>query len=190
MNEEELLQSLIFCYLCYYPENKTASTSLLISYCMHVICNNCIKETDYCVICNTKTTFVPLNKSISSKLKRNPTELFSRPVDISMFQITSSINLIEYLKEQIKVYKKLLKLARIEIEKLKSKNEQRNIKRSINKKESINNDKIKKVCDIIKTTKRKSDKSTSVLDFSNSSYTAGRLTIPKDFNPYKKFYRK
>ncbi|WUR02874.1 ring finger protein 212B (R212B) [Vairimorpha necatrix] len=192
MNEEEILKSLIFCNICYYPEYKSKSSSLLISYCMHVVCNTCLSELDYCPICNSKTTFMPITNSLSSKLTKNPTELFSRPVDICMFQVNSSINLIEYLREQIKIQKKLLKLAKMEIEKLKNqpKSNIKQIRTEEKNKNVVNNEKIKKVCDIIKTSKKKSDKSTSILDFSNSSCTTGRLTIPKDFNPYKKFYRK
>lgn len=207
MNQDDILNSLIFCNVCYYPHNnnKLAQCSskvaynkfdLLISYCMHIICTNCIKETDFCMICNTSTSFISITSTISSKLKKNPTELFSRPIDISMFQVNSSINLIEYLKDNIKTYKKLLNLARCEIEKLKKespkrKNNIRNNKIPVDI--GKNEDKIKKVCNIIKNSKRKNEKSESVLDFSNvtdSSYTTGRLTIPKDFNPYKKFYRK
>jgi hypothetical protein len=198
MNQEEILNSLIFCNVCYYPHNSQKKCDLLISYCMHIVCINCIKETDYCVICSTSTSFVPINSTINSKLKKTPSELFARPIEISMFQVNSSINLIEYMKDEINTYKKLLKLARCEIEKLKKEiNPKRSAGISRSRKPALdtgqNADKVKKVCNIIKNTKRKSERSTSVLDFSNatdSSYNTGRLTIPKDFNPYKKFYRK
>lgn len=207
MNQDDILNSLIFCNVCYHPHNnnklvqnnsKLANNrfDLLISYCMHIICTNCIKETDFCTICNTSTSFIPITSTISGKLKKNPTELFSRPIDISMFQVNSSINLIEYLKDNIKTYKKLLNLARCEIEKLKKetiKKKNEIVRKKISIDIGKNEDKIKKVCNIIRNSKRKNEKSESVLDFSNAtdnSYNTGRLTIPKDFNPYKKFYRK
>lgn len=180
VDNDEILNLLIFCNICYYPhKSKQESLKLLISYCMHIICTKCIKETDYCLICNTSTSFVPLNSTIKKKINRNPTELFARPTDIAMFQINSSINLIEYYREEINTYKKLLKLARCKITNLQKKSayeQQKNIRKKTNLTKEV----------VSKITKG----SSAVLNFSNSSVNSNRLTIPKNFNPYKKFYRK
>ncbi|EQB61611.1 hypothetical protein NAPIS_ORF00805 [Vairimorpha apis BRL 01] len=92
-----------------------------------------------------------------------------------MFQINSSINLIEYYREEIYTYKKLLKLARCKITNLQ-------------KKVHMSNKKYKKKTNLTKEVVSKITKgSSAVLNFSNSSVNSNRLTIPKNFNPYKNF---
>lgn len=187
MDNDELLNLLIFCNVCYYPhKQKQESLKLLISYCMHIVCTKCLKETDYCIVCCTSTTLVPLNNTIKKKINRNPSELFARPTDITMFQINSSINLIEYYREEIHTYKKLLKLARLKITNLQKNAGQAKLKIESSKPKSY-----KHTSNITKEIVSKMTKdSSAVLNFSNSSVNSNRLTIPKNFNPYKKFYRK
>lgn len=186
MNDKEVLEQLLFCNSCYYPhKGKTGrSVTLLISHCMHLVCTSCMQDTRFCPVCCSETSFVPVSNSISRQLKKNVSELFIRPVDVSMFQISNAMSLISFLSEEVASYKKLLIMAKNEIGRLKKskrkmplsetnrKNCQKKFSNHLFKKESKSNDRI--------------------LNFSNLSTSSvnQRISLPKNFKPYQNYYRK
>jgi hypothetical protein len=60
-----------------------------------------------------------LKDEFKSKLLKNPSDMFIRPVEICMFQLSSALNLILHLKSEINKYKNLLRRAKEELERMK-----------------------------------------------------------------------
>lgn len=147
---------------------------------------------------------------------KTPSQLFINPIDITMFQLSSAINIIAHMKTEIESYKTLLRKAKNEIEKMKGAfKENVPLKQSLTKKNIQN--KIRKIYALpakpkgkdielmsasIASKKRKprakaSNTIANVLDFSECdknddslSSVNSRITIPKGFDPYKRNFRK
>ncbi|KAF9762703.1 hypothetical protein NGRA_1808 [Nosema granulosis] len=183
MNDKEVLEQLLFCNLCYFPhKGKTGrSVTLLISYCMHLVCTSCMQDTRMCPVCGSETTFVQVSKSISRQLKKNVSELFVRPIDVSMFQISSAMSLVSFLMEEVSSYKKLLIMAKNEICKLKKPKKNLPLHETERTNDKYTNHLFKR-----------DSKTNAVLNFSNLSTSSvnQRISLPKNFKPYKKYYRK
>ncbi|TBU00577.1 hypothetical protein CWI39_1641p0020 [Hamiltosporidium magnivora] len=117
MNDKKILNVLIYCNICYksYDNSKEEDSNLFISDCMHIVCKDCIEDIDFCKVCGKNNDFKLINQDLKKILTKNPTEMFIKPVDISMFQLSSSLNLILHLKYELNTYKDLLKRAKNEL---------------------------------------------------------------------------
>nr|AJA32515.1 sec61-beta [Nosema pernyi] len=176
MNEAEVLDKLLFCNLCFAPHKKKKVSTLLISYCMHVVCSSCLEDSRLCPVCCSDTSFTPITHTISKKLKSDVSELFTKPIDLAMFQLGASLNLISFLSEELASYKRLLNMAKREIENLRNNNNKSKSNKSYGR--IINN--------------KSRDNIPTILNFSNVSTSSvnQRISLPKGYKAYRKHSRK
>lgn len=76
---------------------------------MHLICIICIKK-DFsnCIVCFKRSEFSILTTKLRGELIANPCVNFNKPMEISMFQLSSAVNLIIHLKDENRKYRELL----------------------------------------------------------------------------------
>ncbi len=110
--EQSILSILLYCHNC--KANK--STKYFIGDCSHLLCENCITDFEVCKICKDASSFVFVDKEKRKRLVSNPSLFFMEPINNSVFQMNSAINLIYHYKEQIQIYKNLLRKAKEELE--------------------------------------------------------------------------
>lgn len=178
MKEENILEILIYCNYC----RSTKQSKYFLGDCSHLLCNNCLSNYDYCKLCRDTTNFFLVEKENRKKLLKNPAENFNESFKYTLFQLNSAVNLVYYYKEQIEVYKKLLK---------KAKNELELSKRSKHiQEESLDNDFInKRITQIYKKGKINSvltDKNRNNDKFNSSLTNGSRITLEK----HKRFFKK
>ncbi|KAM0687079.1 hypothetical protein COBT_001691 [Conglomerata obtusa] len=118
MSEKQLFKSLIYCYKCYKP--STTATHFYIGECMHITCKSCFTDINRCIVCQSKNAFKLLDDVFIQKLLQNPTQAFIEPIESSMFQISSAMNLIEKQKGEIAKLHRLLRRAKDEMTRLKN----------------------------------------------------------------------
>ncbi|RVD91098.1 zinc ring-type protein [Tubulinosema ratisbonensis] len=112
MKEEHILQILIYCQYC----RTTTQPKYFLGDCSHLLCENCLSNFDYCKICKDSTNFILVEKDTKKKILKNPSENFNDSFKFTLFQLNSAVNLVYHYKEQIEIYKKLLKKAKNELE--------------------------------------------------------------------------
>ncbi|KCZ80113.1 hypothetical protein H312_01851 [Anncaliia algerae PRA339] len=171
MHEHNVLKVLVYCHSC----NSRKNDKLFLGDCSHLFCENCINNFEYCKICKDASSFIFIDKEKFKQILCNPTHTFSDSIKYAMFQLNSALNLIFSLKEEITIYKKLLKKAKDEIIMLKK---YRNVKKESTDDKFIS----KRINNIYKrgiynsVMSEKTNKKSNRLN-SSGSYVSSRITL-------------
>lgn len=211
MNDEKYLSHLLYCSKCFLPTSNS-SDPFYIGECMHILCTTCFSSPNKCLLCSSPSKFILLTSEFTSKLLKNPTEIFTQPVEASMFQLNSAINLVIRQKKEITKLKAYLKKAKDELVRIRS-GKQNTEKKSLFNFETDNVMRPKETIDKIysksnvglqndrkkgnylnditnKALEKKFFTNYKQADMSLSSSKSSRLTIPKQENEFKYVYRR
>lgn len=210
MSDEKLLSNLLYCSKCFIQTSASPSP-FYIGECMHILCSSCFSSPTKCLLCSSPSKFILLAPEFTSKLLKNPSEIFTQPVEASMFQLTSALGLIVRQKKEISKLKLYLKKAKDELVRIrgcKEKDERKSLfnfdndskkpKETIERiysKSNINRDDGRRKGNYLNDITNKTLEKKFFTDFkrtemSLSSSRSSRLTIPKKENDFKYIYRK
>ncbi|KAF7684601.1 hypothetical protein TCON_0213 [Astathelohania contejeani] len=185
MNEKTALSLLIYCNRCHKSSMDSEQDRINIKKdvskdplfftgeCMHIICYNCVEEWDICRVCCKRVELVPIDDKFKENIVNNPTESFAKPLETMMFQLSSAINLILYLRNETRSYKNMLKRAKTELDRIRQiyKTQNTNEQPIFNFKEAITKTNINKNIQI-----ENNSKNSSLAK--NSIYRPGRRIEP------------